>query len=82
MWLHVLYIILLNGIFKPQHRVHEGGLTSIISDPRVHAGVGGGGARGQNLVHLQKVIFLCQSFLDKHLSESMIVTWKIDTMQS
>ena len=53
-----------------------GGLISIKSDPRVHAGVGE--ARGQNLVHLQKVVFLCQSFLDNHLSES-IDTWIIDT---
>ena len=25
----------------------------------------GGGTRGQNLVHLQKVVFLCQSFLEE-----------------
>ena len=26
------------------------------------------GARGQNLVHLQKVVFLCQSFLEVNIS--------------
>ena len=34
------------------------------SDPRVHAG---GGARGQNLVHLQKLGYLCLSFLDVYI---------------
>ena len=31
----------------------------------------GGGARGQNLVHLQKLGFLCKSFLDVNISESI-----------
>ena len=39
----------------------------------------GGGAGGQNLVHLQKVVFLCK-ILDNHLSES-IDTWIMDTMK-
>ena len=40
------------------------GFHSMTSDPRVHAG---GGARGQNLVHLQNVVFLRQSFLEVHI---------------
>ena len=30
----------------------------------------GGGARGQNLVHLQKVVFLCLSFLEVYIFAS------------
>ena len=35
------------------------------SDPRVHAG--GGGARGQNLVHPKKLGFLCLSFVEVYI---------------
>ena len=43
----------------------------------------GGGARGQNLVHLKQIGFLCYSFLEvlyfgNHLPES-IHTWTIGT---
>ena len=35
-------------------------------------GEGGGGvARGQNLEHIQKVVFLCLSFLEVYISESI-----------
>ena len=40
---------------------------SMTSDSRVHAG---GGARGQNLVHLQKLGFLCLSFLEVYIGGS------------
>ena len=65
-------------------RGYEGGLlTSMTSGPRVHARVGGGRrARGQNLVHLQNMVFLSKSrgsYLDSHLSES-IHTWTMGTL--
>ena len=38
-------------------------LTSMTSDPCVHGpGLGGKGARGHNLVHLQNMVFLSKSF--------------------
>ena len=40
---------------------------SMTSDPRLHAGGGGEWARGQNIVHLQKVVFLCQSFPEVYI---------------
>ena len=51
-------------------------LHSTTSEPMVHAG---GGARGRNLVHIQKIGFFRESFLDNHLSES-IHTCTIDTL--
>ena len=50
---------------------------SMISDPRIHARVGGGGGgRGQNLVHLQNVVL--NPYLDNNLLE-IIQTWTIGT---
>ena len=42
--------------------------------------VRGGGARGQNLVHIQKIGVLRLSFLDVHILTTTCHTYTIDTL--